>query len=216
MEQVILTNLQKIVIAAVSQEPNLADFYLSGGTALSVYYFKHRISDDLDFFAFQGPDRIFLHSFTEELKTKIGADSMQFERLYDRNLFFFKFDSEELKVEFSKYPFPQLEKPIIRDGIKIDSLRDIAANKLMAILDRFDPKDFVDLFYILKESKLEEISADVEKKFGVKIDDVFMGGEFAKVKRIEALPRMTKKITIQELKDFFAEKAKELEPKIFE
>lgn len=216
MEQAILNNFQKKVIIAISQESNLANFYLTGGTALTAYYFYHRISDDLDFFIFEEPDKIFLHSFTGKLKTIIGATSLRFERLYDRNQFFFKLNNEELKLEFSRYPFLQLEEPIIKDGIKIDSLRDIAANKLMAILDRFDPKDFVDLFFILGKFKIEDIRQDVEKKFGIKVDDIFLGGELAKVKRIEALPKIIKKITIEELKYFFTKKAKELETNIFE
>lgn len=216
MEQVILNDGQKKVIAAVAREPNLSDFYLSGGTALAAYYLHHRLSDDLDFFIFEEPDKIFLHGFAGKLKKIIDANSLRFERLYDRNQFFFGFGQEELKVEFSKYPFRQLEKPVIRDGIKVDGLRDMAANKLMVMLDRFDSKDFVDLFFILKELNLEDIRRDAEKKFGTKIDDIFLGGEFAKVKRVEALPKMIKRITIEELKIFFAKEAKKLGPKIFD
>lgn len=216
MGQTILTDAQKKVIAAVSREPNLAGVYLSGGTALAAYHLNHRLSDDLDFFSFEEIEKIFLHSFAEKLKSIVGAGSSRFERLYDRNQFFYKFNSEELKVEFSKYPFYQLENFVIKDGIKIDGLRDIAANKLMALLDRFDPKDFVDLYFILKKFKLADVRADAEKKFGIKIGDIFLGGEIAKVKRIEALPKMIKKLTIKELKIFFTETAKELKPNIFE
>lgn len=216
MEQAVLSETQKKIIKAVAEEPNLTDFYLTGGTALAAYYFQHRISDDLDFFIFKEPDKIFLHSFAEKLKIIIGAKSVRYERLYDRNQFFFQTTGEELKVEFSKYPFIQFNEPILKDGARIDSLRDIAANKLMAMLDRFDPKDFVDLYFILREFKLEDIRRDAEKKFGISVGYVFLGGEIAKAKRVEALPKMIKPITIEGLKDFFAKKAKELEPKIFE
>ena len=50
MEQTILTNEQKLALELISYEPNLKNFYLSGGTALAEYYFQHRLSDDLDFF----------------------------------------------------------------------------------------------------------------------------------------------------------------------
>ncbi|MBI5701072.1 nucleotidyl transferase AbiEii/AbiGii toxin family protein [Candidatus Saganbacteria bacterium] len=216
MEQAILTPSQNKFIDAVSREQNLANFYLSGGTALSAYYLNHRLSDDLDFFTSDEPDKISLHGFAKKMKTAIGAASVRFERLYDRNLFFFKMGSEELKVEFSRYPFAQFNKPEIKDGIKIDSLRDISANKLMALLDRFDPKDFVDLYFILKTSKLENIRKDAEKKFAVKISSLFLGGELAKVKRIVALPKMIKQITIEELKHFFSDQAEELRPNIIE
>lgn len=216
MEQTILTKAQKAVIDVVGAEPMLFDFYLTGGTALAAYYLNHRISDDLDFFIFKEPDKMFLHGFAERLRTAISAETVRFERLYDRNQFYFKLNTEELKVEFTKYPFPQLEQPIARDGIKIDSLRDIAANKLMALLDRFDPKDFVDMFFLLRQFDLESLRKDVEKKFGARVDDIFLGGELAKVKRITALPKMMKKLSIEELKDFFAKRARELEPNILE
>ncbi len=216
MEQKILTDIQKKVIIAVGNELNFKGFYLSGGTALTACYLQHRFSDDLDFFCFDEPDRAFLHSFAEKLKEIIGADEMVYEKIYDRSQFNFKFGKGELKIEFTKYPFKQLEETIDWQNIKIDSLRDIAANKLMTMIDRFDPKDFVDLYFLIQNFKLEDIKRDTEKKFETKIGDMLLGGELAKVKRIEALPRMIKKITIKELKDFFEKTAKELERKILE
>lgn len=216
MGQEILNERQKQVLAAVSQEPALSDFYLTGGTALAAYYFQHRFSEDLDLFSFNEPDKIFLHAFTGKLKNLFAAEAMRFERFYDRHQFFFKFGGEELKVEFTTYPFHQLEEPILQDGLRIDSLRDIAVNKLMAMIDRFDPKDFIDLFYILQEFKIDDIRKDAEKKFGVSIGDIFLGGELAKVRRIEALPKMLKPLTIGELKEFFERQAKELKDEILE
>lgn len=216
MEQKILTDIQEKAISLVANEPNLSGFYLTGGTALAAYYLKHRLSNDLDFFSFEDPEMTFLHAFAEKIKDAVHADSARFERLYDRNQFFFKIDSDELKIEFTKYPFKQLEKPEINNNIKVDSLRDISANKLMALLDRFDPKDFVDLRFILKKANLLDIRKDAEKKFGVEIDDIFLGGELAKVKKIESLPKMIKNITIKELKEFFSKEAKEIKSGIFE
>lgn len=216
MEQAVLTSAQKKAIAAVGAESNLADFYLSGGTALAVYYLNHRFSDDLDFFCFEEPNKIFLRAFAEILKEKLGAKSVRFERLYDRNQFFFSLEREELKVEFARYPFHQLEKPTMKDNIRIDSFRDIAANKLMTLLDRFDPKDFADMFFILQEYDLTKVRQDAEKKFGAAIGDIFIGSELAKARRIEALPKMIKNLTVNELKEFFAQQAKMFDKNIFE
>ena len=113
--------------------------------------------------------------------------------------------NEELKIEFTKYPFKQLERADTKDGLQIDSLRDISANKLMAMLDRFDPKDFIDLYFILQSKKIAEVRTDAEEKFDYKIDSIFLGGEIAKVKRIEALPKMIKPLSVEEIKDFFTQ-----------
>lgn len=198
----------------MAKEEKLADFYLTGGTALAAYYFNHRISDDLDFFSFKEPDTFFIHEFTNNLKIELAAKTVRFEKLHDRNQFFFASDGEEIKVEFTKYPFKQLENPKIMERLKVDSLRDIGANKLMAALERFDPKDFVDLYYLLKSAGLETVRKDAETKFGVKIGGIFLGGELAKVRRIEALPKMLKPLTIDELKNFFSQEIKKLSPEI--
>lgn len=203
----ILTKTQEKVLKMVAGEPKLAGFYLTGGTALAGFYLKHRLSDDLDLFTSKLPDSIFLHSLANKIKQALDAKSVRFEKIYDRNQFFFDFEKTELKLEFTLYPFAQLEKPKTISGIKIDSLRDIAANKLMAMLDRFDPKDFADLFFLLKKFKLQEVRRDAEKKFGAKIDNIFLGGELMKSQRINALPKMQKSLTIKQLKNFFAKQA---------
>lgn len=210
MEQGVLTSWQKSVIGFVAKEAKLVDFYLTGGTVLAAYYLKHRLSDDLDFFSLTDLDLIFLHSLGDRIKNILGVESVRYERLYDRHQFFFQQGEEELKVEFARYPFRQLEAVNQRDGVRLDSLRDIAANKLMALLDRFDPKDFVDLFFILQKFRLGDVRRDAEKKFGITIGNIFLGGELVKVRRIEALPRMTKPLKLEELKSFFADLARKV------
>lgn len=214
--QKILTSAQKSVLNAVANEPRMADFYLTGGTALSAYYLHHRISDDLDFFCSKELDIVFIHDFVQKLRGGIGAGKVRYEHLYDRNMFFLDLADDELKVEFAKYPFVQLEKPEMIDGLKIDSLRDIGANKLMAALDRFDPKDFVDLYYLLQSTNLETLRKDAETKFGIKIGGIFLGSELSKVRRIEALPKMLKPLTRKGLKDFFSQQIKGLSPEILD
>lgn len=214
MKKNLLTAAQRRVIEAVSLDDNLKKFYLSGGTALAAYHLHHRISDDLDFFSFDIADTTYLHDFANRLQHSLNATSMHSQRMYDRNLFFFILQKEELKIEFTKYPFKQLEKPLKKDGILIDSLRDIAANKLMALLDRFDPKDFVDLYFLLKKFTLRRIQRDAEKKFGTKIADLYLGGELMKVMRIVSLPKMLLPLTIAELKDFFRNEAEKLGKKL--
>lgn len=158
--------------------------------------------------------RFFLRSFSGKIKDTLGAESVRYERLHDRHQFFFKQGENELKVEFAKYPFRQLEAPVERSGVKVDGLRDIAANKLMALLDRFEPKDFVDLFFVLQQFGLKDVRHGAEAKFGVKIDNVFLGGELVKVRRVEALPKMVKPLTIENLKSFFTDCASEIKADI--
>lgn len=216
MESEILTPPQKAILALVAEEAFLGSFYLSGGTALAAYHLRHRTSDDLDFFTPDAPDILFLHAFSERIKQALEATAVSFQRLYDRNLFQFSTPTGELKVEFTRYPFPQFEVPSVIKSVRVDSLRDIAANKLMAMLDRFDPKDFVDLFFILQKFSLEALRRDAEIKFGITIDSLFLGSELVKARRIAALPQMLKPLTPEQVKDFFLAEAKKLSSFIFE
>ena len=216
MESEILTLHQKTVLALVVEEIALGDFYLSGGTALAAYHLYHRKSEDLDFFTQNAVDTLFLHAFGERIKQSLEAEKVFFQRIYDRNLFQFSTSSGELKVEFTRYPFPQFEKPAIVADVRVDSLRDIAANKLMAMLDRFDPKDFADLFFILQQFSLETLRRDAEAKFGIIIDPIFLGSELVKVRRIEVLPRMLKPLILEQVKNFFLTEAKKLSSKVLE
>lgn len=215
MEQVLTLN-QRAVIQLVAQEPELRDFYLTGGTALAAYYIGHRHSDDLDFFIADKPDLPFLHDFARRIQSALHAKPPRYRRLYDRNEFFFATEKGELKIEFTRYPFPQFEVPQPRDGMRIDSLRDLTANKLMTMLDRFEPKDFIDLYFLLREKSLADVVQDVQTKFSIKVTPLFLGQELMKVRRIEALPTMLKSLTIEELKRFFAEQARALGPEVLE
>lgn len=217
MEQKILTERQQQVLQNVAKEEQLNQFYLSGGTALSAYYLHHRISDDLDFFCAQTVNVAWLHAFAAGLKHALQADDMQHQRLYDRNMYTFGWsDGSILKIEFTRYDFPQLDDIGIFDGVRVDSLRDLGANKLMTLIDRFDPKDFVDLYVILQSRALGDIRDDVKKKFDTKLDSIVLGGEFAKVGRIESLPHMLMPLTVEQLKEFFREQAATLKAEILD
>ncbi len=216
MEQEILKDWQKKATEFVASTKELNDFYLTGGTALAAFYLQHRISDDLDFFSYSEFDPIFIHKISSELKNVLVASQMRFSRLYDRFQFFYQLNDEETKIEFSKYPFRQLNPVNTINGLRVDSEEDIASNKLMAILDRFDPKDFVDLYFLLQKFDLQVIRSNAEKKFNLKIQPLSLGSELSKVRRIEVLPKMLKPLTIEELKDFFSEQIKKLSAEIIE
>jgi predicted nucleotidyltransferase component of viral defense system len=211
MEQTLLTDRQKRVIEMLAGDEKFSKWYLSGGTALSAYHLNHRISDDLDFFTADEVDTAFLHSFVDSLVSDLSAVKHDYRRLYDRNIFVLQFDNEELKMEFTLYPFDQLDPPLSTDGIRVDSLRDIAANKLMVLLDRFDPKDFVDLYYLLSQFDLGDVQIDAERKFKTVLSPFVIGRAMAKVKRVKALPQMIKPLEVSDLKRFFEAVVKELQ-----
>lgn len=213
----VLTPYQKRLLEEFAKEKDLARrFYLTGGTALAQFYLKHRISLDLDFFTDKDFSLVLVTNFIDKMKVKLNLPKVIFETLFGRKIFYLKKNGEELHVEFTKYPFKRLADFKKVDNLIIDSILDIATNKLFAIFDRNEPKDFVDLYFLLPKFKLKRLVKGVEDKFGFKVEPLTLGAELLKVKKIVAIPKMFKKLTVKEMVLFFENEAKKLENEVFE
>lgn len=130
--------------------------YLTGGTALSRFYFQHRLSDDLDFFTTTDDLKLIANDFVARLQAK--GFSPEIDRL---DVYFARVFVEEnglqLKVEFVR-EFNLYGKLIKTDkGIYINNLEDIGANKISAFEDRAEMKDIIDLFFITQRLAWEEL-----------------------------------------------------------
>lgn len=135
-------------------------FYLTGGTALSRFHYQHRFSDDLDFFydGYNHPKDNFNVSYREIINTlekvfpdiEITIDGEFFKRL------FIKQGDVPLRLEFVYENFKTVgEKKKFKNTL-IDSKENICANKIGTLLDRRSVKDFLDLYYLLKDIELEQ------------------------------------------------------------
>jgi len=175
----ILTKHQKTLLAHFKRWSECTKFYITGGTALSAFYLRHRLSEDLDFFFV---DEVEIEPILTFLKSLPEVQDLNLERQFDRKIFIIRYeDAESLKVEFTKYPFKTI-KPFKKvEGIQVDSMPDILANKLMALTDRKDAKDYVDIYFILKESpnlSVYEVIEMTEQKFGIKGLGYILQGRF--------------------------------------
>ena len=70
-----------------------------------------------------------------------------------------------IKVDMVNYPYPWLDLPIEEDGVRLASLRDIAAMKVSAIVNRGTKKDFIDLYTLLQFFKLDDILDIYSRKY---------------------------------------------------
>jgi len=157
---------QRRFLAAFARSPLAWRYYLTGGTALAAFHLQHRLSDDLDLFAEEPAPIEELLAFLREH----GFPRPDYQHVFDRRIFLLHRPDGSLKVEFTRYPFPRLETGLLVEGLRIDSLCDILANKLVALTDRSEPKDLVDLYVALRERPdldLDRLIDDAEGKFGV-------------------------------------------------
>ena len=144
----------KQVLSIIENEAFLNDFYLAGGTALSLQL-GHRKSIDLDFFSKNFPTEQLLLKGLEKFNPTILN---QAPKTLDVLI-------HETKVSFLEYRYPLIDELKIFNNIKIASVIDIACMKITAISSRGSKKDFVDLNEILKSTTLSEIFANFEKKY---------------------------------------------------
>jgi len=135
--------------------PFFESFYLSGGTALSLQL-GHRESEDLDFFN----QNSFDPQHIEQELLKFGPLSQTELSTGTLNTFL-----NSVKLQFLEYPYPLLEPTIDWEGLKLSSTLDIACTKLQTIGMRGSKKDFIDLYFLLKEYSLEQLFTATQKKY---------------------------------------------------
>lgn len=212
----VLTDLQKDFLRKFAALALSQSFFLTGGTALSAFYLHHRFSEDLDFFTAEEGKVSLVLSGLEKILIDLQAQ-LEIKRNFRNYLeIFINRGNESLRCDFAM-DSPYRLQPLVFNSeynIYIDDLVDIACNKLSALFDRNEPKDFVDIFFLHQEQiPLETIVSEAKKKH-VGMDDYWLAVSFSKAEEIEVLPRMIKAVSIDELKKFFEEKSHWLMPKL--
>ena len=139
-----LTLLHQLMQADV-----LAQARLVGGTALALQY-GHRLSVDLDFFG-QIPD--------EGEKLRVILRQCGEVRVIKESPHIKTYIARGIKVDFVDYDprYLWVDEPIVEDGIRLASDKDIAAMKVLAIHGRGSKKDFIDLYFILQHYTMAEV-----------------------------------------------------------
>ncbi len=207
----ILTTHQRWFLDQVNHNKYIcSQYYFTGGTTLSEFYLHHRYSDDLDFFSQKNIDQPVIFSFIEKFCAQYNGtfESEFIEVVYRFNLHFpHTFD---LKIDFSFDPSQRIKKGMIYGNIQVDSLLDIAINKIVTVSQRINVKDFVDLYFLLKKFSTWDLIEGARVKHRIKIEPFILASDLLTVDTFETLPRMIIPLTLSELKKYFRNKAKEL------
>lgn len=210
---------QKQFLDVVLQEKYiLKNFYLSGGTALSSWYLHHRESYDLDFFSdqpFHG-DRI--TSWIKQNQKSIGYQAVTVDDDFGFYTFFFRYpDNSRFKIDFNHYSSSRLKKGLVWQGLEIDSLYDIAVNKTQAIRTHPRERDYVDLYFIIKETnwQIGRLLNDADKKFAITTDELQIAKHFLKVTELSDLPQMLVPFEHKDMEKFYLDIVKSLKKEIF-
>lgn len=179
----------------------LKEFYLTGGTALSLYL-GHRESEDLDFFNPNGFDPVKLQSQLEIIGDLTNVE------LAENTL---NASIKGVKLQFLSYPYPLLEPTANWENIKLSSLIDIACTKLQTIGMRGSKKDFIDLCFILKKYSLEKLFEKLDKKYrrsNYNLPHILKSLVYFVNADGQPLPRMLQKTNWEEIKQQICKKVK--------
>ena len=202
---------QQIILDQISKNEFVrSHFYFTGGTALSAVYLQHRYSDDLDFFSESKFDNQTILTLMEGWgkENNFSLQARFAEVVYIFNLAFK--NKRKLKVDFGYYPYKRLRKGQIINGVAVDSLLDIATNKLLTVTSRSDVKDFVDLYYLLQKFTVWDLMEGIRIKFRMKVEPLLLGADFLKIDDFENLPVMLKPLNLEKLQEFYKTLAKRL------
>jgi len=215
----ILSKNQKDILTIISKDKSICDnFYLTGGTALAEFYLHHRLSEDLDFFSENEFEPQNISVFLEKIKKEAKIKKVEFQQSFNRNLFFLDLmDGDMIKTEFTYFPFARIEKKEKIGDLYIDSLLDIAVNKVFTIYQKPRSRDFIDLYFILKKDKKLSLGDLVKKaqiKFDNYLDPIQLGAQYMKAKELKDFPKMLADIKENIWQDFFINEAKKFSDRI--
>jgi predicted nucleotidyltransferase component of viral defense system len=166
------SEMQRNVLVSLVNNSLIQDnFFLTGGTALSAFYLYHRLSNDLDLFTVRTIELPEIDFWIRQNFDK-AAKIRQSET-------FLSFVIDEIKVDFVKdslsiateRPQVVLENNVL---VRLDTLDNIASNKLTTLVSRTETKDFIDFYFIAQkypDLDREKILQDANKKDAI-FDDM--------------------------------------------
>jgi predicted nucleotidyltransferase component of viral defense system len=220
VEAKVMTPFQ-VMVLTILFESGLCnrDYYFTGGTALAEFYLQHRYSDDLDIFT---RERRSIRADYLEVKQALEHKALEASSELEEDEFvrFFVRGVDEtgqgLKIELGRYAGAQMSPGKSVEKILVDSFEDIAVNKVCAIYGRSEVKDFVDLFFILRDSEFtldylvgraKEKEADFDREDTVlEFATKLLGVKDLQLHKI----RMIKPLAMEDLQSFLVPKAEAL------
>ncbi len=183
-------------------------FYLTGETALSRFYLNHRLSDDLCLF-----------TETEKVSTAVLKVADLVESLgyrveikhssptFGRLLVHFKEGTLKVDLAFDN----PAEKPRPFKGFYLDTLKNIAVNKVAAFEGRVEVKDLVDLYFLVKKVSLEEILDLANlKKVPVPYENLLA----VNTAKLTGIVLLLRELSEKDLEEFIRELKRDLEGRI--
>lgn len=200
----VLTPLQENFLRAFFEQPAAQDFFLTGGTALGAFYLHHRYSEDVDLFTLNDDALQALSNSLPAIADSLGGTvEERFRTISFKQAFVHVPGQPDLKVDLVRDVGPQFGEHQIIDQCILDAQLNIAVNKVTAIFGRAAGKDFVDLYFLLKQGFDFEELVRLAKEKDPGLTEFYLAGMLRQIRRVTKLPQMIAPITLEELQVFF-------------
>jgi hypothetical protein len=177
-------------------------YYMVGGTAIALHL-GHRRSIDFDLFTAKP---ITKHRLKKTLSTLPFKQFLLHEDIDQLHLMM-----NHVKVTFFYYPFEIEHNVKMRESFRIPSLLSLAAMKAFALGRRAKWKDYVDLYFIIKDHhNIDEISAEGNRIFGEQYAEKLFRQQLAFHKDIdysETVEYLVEAPSDEEIREFLIAKA---------
>jgi hypothetical protein len=139
-----LTVLQRDLVRALAQRNT--GFFLTGGGVLVGFVLGHRTTDDLDLFTTDDTAMAQVDALARALGASVGAKLESLQTTPDHRRYLFSREEESTRVDFVRDRGPQLLSKPVRDGVAMDPVEEIIANKITTLASRSEIRDVVDLY----------------------------------------------------------------------
>lgn len=191
------------LIKTLQADSMLQGFLLVGGTALSLQI-GHRISIDIDFFTQDEFDAMELLEHLEQ------TYAFQLQYMHKNTL---KGIIDGVFVDLIRHNYKLIDNPVFDENIKMASRKDIAAMKVNAVTGNGTRvKDFVDIYFLLKEYSFSELIDFYSRKYESRNDfHIIKSLTYFNDINVEDWPNMhlEKDLTIAIVKNFIVKKRDE-------
>jgi hypothetical protein len=200
----LLTPLQHDFLKVFFESSAAETFFLTGGTALAEYYLRHRYSEDVDLFTLDHDALDAIEREMPNLAARIGSTwSIRVKVTDFRTGLLNRPPEPALKIDLVRDAGPQFGERQRFDNVVVDSMLNIAVNKITAVFGRTAAKDFVDLYFLLQRGfDLEQLMRMAKEK-DLGFTEFYFAGSLGQIQMVHSLPPMIHPLTLDELRAFY-------------
>ena len=213
MPDQILTPFHRKILRIFAAMEESRAFYFTGAMALSAYHLHHRLSEDIDIFC---PEENLIPIVSRKLVPAFKRESIEVKVVRSFGSFWeavLREGSDELRFQLA-YDTPfHLAEFSEHDGVRVHSLDDLAAGKLLALFARAEERDFIDVYLLVQEKGYTiERLIELARTKDPGLDDYYLALAFEQAGQLPAHSEglhltLLKDVDMNALKAFFKQQA---------